>query len=279
MPLRNLLWDNPIARHAGRMSVRKGWQWGVLGILATAAIVGALLQSYWMEMEAYSFLRPQMATRWLGLTLIGQTAVALPWAAARGALLWRQLAREGHLDEYRRSRMSAPAIAAGTVQAALHPVLVLLVISLCVTVLANAFGAALAPRGALTAHGLLLVQALFFAALGTWLAGRVRYPALAIPLAVAVLAAAVGAIWVIDPYYRRMGDPSPWIYAALLPNPVTAVGNALNTDVLRFSWIYERIHAHEYFFVYPPAWQTAGLYLVLAALFWAGISRDVARAE
>jgi hypothetical protein len=187
--------------------------------------------------------------------------------------------REHHLDEYRRSRMSAPAIATGVVQAAMHPVLVLLVLSLCVSVVANLFGAALEPRGVLTAHALLLAQSLFCAALGTWLAGRVRYPALAIPLAVAVLAAATGAIWAIDPYYRGMRDPTPWIYAALLPNPVTAVGSALNTDVLRFSWIYERIHAHEYFFVYPPAWQTGGLYLVLAGLCWAGIIRDVARAE
>ncbi|MGV3720816.1 MAG: hypothetical protein ACO1SX_07890 [Actinomycetota bacterium] len=279
MWLRTLLWDNPVARHAGRMSVRKGWQWGVLGILAAAGTVGALLQSYWMEMELYSFLRPQMATRWLGLTLIAETAVALPWAAARGALLWRQIVREGHLDEYRRSRMSAPAIAAGAIQAALHPVLVLLVVSLFVCVLANLFGAGMDPRGMLTAHGLLLVQAIAFSALGVWLAGRVRYPALAIPLAIAVLGAAVGAIWAIDPYYRGMGDPSPWIYAALLPNPVTAVGNALNTDVLRFSWIYERIHAHEYFFVYPPAWQTAGVYALPAVLLWGGVTRNIARAE
>lgn len=279
MWLRTLLWDNPVARHAGRMSVRKGWQWGVLGIIAGAGTLGALLQTYWMELELYSFLRPQMATRWLGLTLIAETAVALPWAAARGALLWRQIVREGHLDDYRRSRMSAPAIAAGAIQAALHPVLALLAVSLFVCVAANLFGAGMEARGVLVAHGLLLVQAIAFSALGVWLAGRVRYPALAIPLAVAALGLAVGAIWAIDPYYRAMGDPTPWIYAALLPNPVTAVGNALNTDVLRFSWIYERIHAHEYFFVYPPAWQTAGVYAFPAVWLWGGITRNVARAE
>jgi len=261
------------------MSVRKGWQWGVLGILACAGTLGALLQTYWMEMELYSFLRPEMATRWLGLTLIAETAVALPWSAARGALLWRQVVREGHLDEYRRSRMSAGAIAAGAIQAALHPVLVLLTLSLFVCVAANLLGAGMDGMAALVAHALLLVQSIAFAALGVWLASLVHYPALVIPIAVAVQAVAVGAIWAIDPYYRGMSDPSPWIYVALLPNPVTAVGNALNTDVLRFSWIYERLHAHEYFFVYPPAWQTAGLYALPAILLWAAITRRVARAE
>jgi hypothetical protein len=250
-----------------------------LGILVCAGTLGALLQAYWMEMDLYSFLRPRMATRWLGLTLIAETAVALPWAAVRGALLWRQIVREGHLDEYRRSRMSAPAIASGILQAAVQPVVVLLVVSVFVSVAANFVRAGLDPVGVLLAHGLLLVQALAFGALGIWLADRVKYPALAIPLAVVVLAAAVGAIWVIDPFYRRMPDPSPWIYAALLPNPVTAVGNVLNTDVLRFSWIYQHLHAHEYFFVYPPAWQTGGLYTVLALALGAGITRQVARAE
>jgi hypothetical protein len=205
--------------------------------------------------------------------------VALPWAAVRGALLWRQLIREGHLDEYRRSRLSSVAIVAGAIQAALHPVLVLLAASLCLTVAANFLGAGIAAAGALAAHGLLLAMSVAFAALGTWLSARVRYPAFAIPLAVLVLGGVVGTIWLIDPYYRRMPDPAPYIYAALLPNPVTAVGNVLETDVLRFSWVYERLHAHEYFYVYPPAWQTAGLYLLTAGLLLGSLSLRVHRTE
>ena len=272
-------WENPVARHAGRRSARRGWRWGVLGILLLAGVLGAVLQSYWLEMEIYSLLRPQLATRWIGFTLLAESGVALPWAAVRGALLWRQLVREGHLDEYRRSRLSPVAIAAGAAQASLYPVLVLLVASLCVTVLANFLGAGLGAVGVLWAHVLLAAMALMFAALGVWLSGLVRHPGLAIPLALAVLGIAVGAIWLIDPYYRRMTDPAPWIYAALLPNPVTAVGNVLETDVLRFSWVYERLHAHEYFYVYPPAWQTAGLYLLAAVLLLGGVTVRIARAE
>lgn len=272
-------WENPVARHAGRMAVRRGWRWGVLGILVAAATLGAVLQSYWTEMELYSLLRPQMAMRWVGVTLIAETAVALPWAAARGALLWRQITLEGHLDEYRRSRLRPLSIASGIFQAALYPVLVMLAVSLCASVAANLLGARQNAVELLTAHGLLLAQAAAFTAIGVWLAGKVRYAALAIPLALGGLAAATGAIWVIDPYYRRMENPSPWIYAALLPNPVTAVGNALNTDVLRFSWIYEHLHAHEYDFVYPPAWQTAALYLLLTLLLLGGITYRISRAE
>jgi hypothetical protein len=261
------------------MAVRRGWRWGVLGILVTAGALGAVLQSYWTEMEIYSLLRPQMAARWVGVSLIAETAVALPWAAARGALLWRQLTTEGHLDEYRRSRLSPATIAAGVLQAAVYPVLVMLAVSLLAAVGSNLIGAGQNATELLVAHALLLAQAVAFTGLGAWIAGKVRYPALAIPLALVALAAFTGAIWVIDPYYRRMSDPSPWIYAALLPNPVTAVGNALNTDVLRFSWIYEHLHAHEYSFVYPPAWQSGGFYLLLAALLLLLLSLRIAHAE
>lgn len=272
-------WENPVARHASRMAVRRGWRWGVVGVLLVAGTLGAVLQSYWTEMELYSLLRPQMAARWVGVTLIAETAVALPWAAARGALLWRQLMIEGHLDEYRRSRLTPASIAWGVLHAALYPVLVMLAVSLCASVVANLVGARQNATEVLVAHGLLLTQAGAFTALGIWLSAKVRYPGLAIPMAVAVLAVATGGIAALDPYYRRLGDPSPWIYVALLPNPVTAVGNALNTDVLRFSWIYEHIHAHEYSFVYPPAWQTGGLYLFLTVLLLGLITLRIARAE
>src|SRR5437763_958371 len=83
-------------------------------------------------------------------------------------------------------------------------------------------------------------------------------------LALGALALAIGAVGLLDPFYRLIANPERWIDAALLPNPVTAVGAALQEDVLRFSWTYEHLHANEYLYRYPPAWQTAGLYLTLA---------------
>jgi len=268
-------WENPVARHAGRLVTRRGWPWGVAGLLLAAAALAMALQHYWMELPIYNTMQLRFGGRWLALTLLGETAVALPWAAVRGALLWRRLERDGHLAEYRRSRLSAAAIAGGALGAALYPVGALLALSLAVAL----WRADLPPAQVATAHLLLATQAAAFGALGLWLAGRVRYPALAIPLALATLALATGAIGLLEPFYRSLGDPSPWIYAALLPNPVTAVGNALETDVLRFSWLYEHLHAHEYFFLYPPAWQTGGAYLLATALLGARVVRRIARAE
>lgn len=263
--------ENPVARHAARLITRRHWPAGVVALLAFAALLGALLQQYWMELDLYSFLHPRLSVRWLALVLLADTAIALPWAAVRGALLWRRLERDGALDEYRRTRLSPVAIAAGALWGALFPIVVLLALSLIIGLVAGPALAQLPVGGVLWAHGLLLAQVAAFGAVGLWLSERLRHPGLAIPAALALLAAAVAAIFGLEPFYRKLGDPSPWIYAALLPNPVTAVGNALETDVLRFGWIYERVHAHEYFFMYPPAWQTLSLYVALAVLALAGV--------
>lgn len=272
-------WENPVVRHALRLGTHRGWQAVIFLLLAGAVGVGAMLERHWMEMDEYSFLQPSSATRTLATSLLGLTLLTLPWAAVRGTLLWRRLRMEGHLDEYRRTRLSPAAITAGVLWAALYPVFVLLAVSLVITTAAAWFTRGLLISEVLTAHALLAAQATAFAALGVWLGSRISLPGLAIIIALAVLAAATLAIWLIDPYYRSMQDPSPWIYGALLPNPVTAIGNALNTDVLRFSWIYERIHAHEYFFLYPPAWQTGGVYLAAAAFFAALVSLRALRPQ
>lgn len=272
----NLPWENPVARHGIRVTTWAGWPRRVLSTLALlglALAAGVLLQAFWQEMEVYTALRPEMATRVLGMALLAEALLALPWAAARGALLWRRLDRDSSLEEYRRSRLSGAAIVGGAWVATLAPVAWLWLASLGLSVMGLARGG-LAPVGMLWAHALLAAQCMAFAALGLALAGRLRYPALALPIAVGVLALCVGAIAAVDPFLRKMGDPTPWIYVALLPNPVTAVGNALDTDVLRFSWIYARLHSHEYFFIYPPAWQTCVFNCVGGlALFGAAVRR------
>lgn len=273
------MWENPVARHAGRLATRRGWPWVVLAILLAAGVGGALIERHWMELEEYSFLQPTALTRTVATTLLGETLLVLPWAAIRGAVLWRRLQLDGHLDEYRRSRMSAGAIAFGVLSAVLSPILALISLTLALSLAASWVSRELMFSEVAWAHVLLISQAFAYAALGVWLTGSVKHPAFAVPLALALLAAAVGAVWVIDPFLRQMSDPSGPIYWSLLPNPVTAVGNALNTDVLRFSWVYQRIHAHEYFFLYPPAWQTAGLYTGVGFFFLAWVALRVRRAE
>ncbi|MFN3648836.1 MAG: hypothetical protein ACK47B_04570 [Armatimonadota bacterium] len=271
------IWDNPVARHASRLGRSSGRAWAVLLLLFVAGAAGAALQRYWLEMAEYAFLRPRMLDRWIGMSLVAETVIALPWAAVRGALLWRRLERDGHLEEYRRTRLSPLTITAGALAAVLYPVTALLALSLGVALAVALGGYELPVFGTIQAHLLLLVQSAAFAALGLWLTSRVRYPALAVPLALLILAAAILALAGLEPFYRQMETPERWINWALLPNPVTAVGSALETDVLRFGWLYRHLSANEYFYVYPPVWQTAGVYGALAALCLWRVTRQLSK--
>lgn len=272
----NLSWDNPVARHAGRLASR-GWI-GALGLLLVGSgLLGALLQRYGMELEIYDSPSRHQLARWLATTLIAEMVIVVPWATVRGALIWARLARDGSLDEYRRSRLSGGAITAGALAAALAPVAVLIGVSLAVALVAGGALRAYSLAGAVGAHGLLLVQAAAYGLLGVWLAGRVRYPSLAVPLALIVFAATVAAIWAVDRWLAKVRDPGGLIYQALLVNPVTATASLLETDILRFSWLYRHVHAHEYFYVYPPVWQTALVYTCGAVLLSALVSRRIAR--
>jgi hypothetical protein len=276
--------ENPVARHAARLGgLHRPWRLAAVVTLLLLASVGAglLLQAFWQEWALYNLLRPALAERALAMTLLAQTLVVLPWAAARGAGLWRRLEVAGALDDYRRSRVGAPRIVLGVLGAALAPVLLLAGLSLAAT-LALAAAGLLPAAGVLGCHVLLTTQAMAYAALGAALAGRLRRAVLAVPVALGVLAASLGALWLVDANVRLLaagpGGAAPWIYAVLLPNPVTAAGAALEADVLRFSWLYTRLRVHEYSFVYPPAWQTSLLYGLLAASLVAGAVRRLSRA-
>ena len=43
-------------------------------------------------------------------------------------------------------------------------------------------------------------------------------------------------------------------------NPISGVCSALNKDILRVPWIYNRTEAPEYPFLYPSPFATAALY-------------------
>ncbi len=271
--------DNPVTRHATRLGARGARFVVIVAVLAAVAALGAFLQKNWLVLADYNLLRPAFAVGWLGFSLLAETIIVLPWASVRGALLWRRLRDDGHLDEYRRSRLSPWAIVSGAAWGAGRPVLVMLAVSLAFS-LAVAFKTGEpSPVQVATAHGVILAEAAAFLGLGLWLGDRLRLSAFAIPLALAALAVALGAIWAIDPLYQKVPGPENWIWWALLPNPLTAVGTALNADVLRFGWLYARLHAHEYFFQYPLVWHTALFYLILTMGTFGLLSRRVSRAE
>jgi len=272
----SLPWENPVARHSVRL-LSRGWIAAMALLLVGAGILGALLQRFGMEREIYASPSRFVVARWLMTTLIAELAIVAPWAAVRGAMLWTRLVGEGQMDEYRRTRLSAAAIAAGALAAGLFPVLALVGVSCGLSMVVGGLLGAYSLTGAAIAHGLLLVLAVGYGALGMWLAGRVRYPSLAIPLALALLAVSIAGIAAVDPFLRASADPSRLIGGALALNPVTAIASALDTDILRFEWLYARLHTHEYFYVYPPVWQTAVLYAGMSGGLVAAICRRIAR--
>lgn len=277
-PMRGAL-DNPVTRHTTRLGAKGARFVVVVAVLAAVAALGAFLQKNWLVLSDYNLLRPAFAVGWLGFSLLAETVIVLPWAAVRGALLWRRLRDDGHLDDYRRSRLAPWAIVSGAAWGAGRPLLLMLAASL-ILALAVAFKTGEpTPLQIVTAHGVLVAEAAAFLALGLYLGDRLRLSALAIPIALGVLALALGAIWAIDPFYQKVPSPETWIWWALLPNPLTAVGTALNTDVLRFGWLYARLHAHEYFFQYPLVWHTALFYLILTMGMFGLLSRRVYHAE
>jgi hypothetical protein len=261
--------DNPVLRHSGRLTSPARLAWILTGILVLVAIATGLLQQYWTQYSVYAD-RPRLYVRWFYLFVLAEVFIVLPWSAVRGAAVWRRLEQDGHLEEYRRTRLPALSIVAGALWGSLKPVVSFLAISTALGMLA----ALLAPAGAegpdaptvlqtAAAHALLGVMALACAALGQLFTSWTRAPAMALPLCFALLAAAITAIAFLNPYYRAMQDPDRWIWACLLPNPVVAAGTLLKIDVLRSGWIYDHVRAQDYFsigFSYPAPIYTAALY-------------------
>ena len=269
--------ENPVARHAGRWTSPRNRRWIAFGLLVGIAVLTGLLQRYWLEVSVYSGARPELATRWLTLAILSEALLIVPWAAARGTFGWRRLVESGSLDDYRRTRLTTPSIVAGSLWAALAPIGWLVatsgVVSAAAAVLA---GADISLGGLIAAHGLLAALGLVAGAAGQ-AAGGGRRSWLAAPTALLLLGAASTLILALNPFYARMAHPTVWIHWALLPNPITALGAVLGADVLRYPTIYPLTHAHEYFFVYPPAWQTGMLYLLLAAAALAWQTQRVGR--
>jgi hypothetical protein len=270
----SILNENPVARHVGRWGSRRRLA-GIGAAFSVAGLLGAALQRYWLELDDYSLLRPGIGTRWWGFVLLALTLTVLPWSAACGAFAWRRLRVEGHLDEYLRSRMPVGAIVGGALAAALRGPVSLVLTSMVAAALVGLLPGVLPLSGVIPGHLLLICEAAAFCAMGLWLADRVRFPGLAVALAATLLACCLLAILWVEPLYGRVGRPETWSYLALLPNPLTAMGSVLETDVLRMSWLYSRLHAHEFFYVYPPAWQTGGIFIASALLALIGLARRV----
>ncbi len=250
-------------------------------------VATGVLQQYWVQYAVYAG-RPRLYVRWFYLFVLAEVAIVLPWAAVRGATVWRRMQVDGHLEEYRRTRLSPWTIVLGALYGSLKPVAWFLLVSAGIGLLAAlvnspaAAGVQEAPTAlqTLAAHASLMVLATFFAALGQLLVGRCRYPSLAVPLCVALLAAALAGAWFLNPLLRDLSDPDRAVWWALLPNPAAAVGTLLQIDLLRSGWVYDQVRAVDYLsldFQYPAPGLTMLLYGALAALCLAASARRLER--
>lgn len=264
-----LAFDNPAARHGLRLSGWRFWAAGGAVTAVTCLLAAYLLQRWWMEMPHYALAHPRSLSRWVTAAMVSASLVTAPWAAFRGALVLQRLQESGALKQYQSASMGAGRLLFGMATAALAPGSVTLALTLAAGLAAGL--ASGEPRLAeMLAGHLLLAVILGSAALfGIWMAPRLRWPALVGVLTLILIASGVAAVALLDPLYPSLGKPEPWIYLTLLVNPVTALGSALGADVLRFEWVYSRIRAHDYFYIYPPVWQSALIFAAPGGIcFW-----------
>ena len=70
-------------------------------------------------------------------------------------------------------------------------------------------------------------------------------------------------ILLLNPLLQRMDKPVRLIESALLLNPLSAVSNTLNLDILRTEWIYTRTVAPEFPFLYPSVVASFSVFVLI----------------
>lgn len=251
-----------------------GW---TLGALALIAVATGLFQQYWVQYPIYSG-SPRLYARWYFLFLFAEMLVVLPWGALRGAEVWVRLRSDGHLDEYRRTRLKPSAIVLGALWGGLRPIfwflgtsLVAGLLVLLVSFVVRRENLEFIPgaREMLAAHALIAVIVTGYSALGQWIAHRKGGPAAATVVTLLILLGSVFTVCGLNPFVQHLTDPDTWLYALLLPNPAAALGTTLGMDLLRFAWVYDHVRALDYVsrgFEYPSPLHTAGVYAIAATL-------------
>jgi hypothetical protein len=260
----------------------------------TGAVTGAaaLLQWIWAGWSPYDGPGPSLPLRWLLTTAAGSALLVPPAAAMSAAAVGRRIADAGLRDQVRVTRRGPRQLAVLATRWALAPLLLAVVASAggwMLMSVASLYGRAYAQDvpGCLAiaeAHAVVLFVAMAFALWGLALgAGSCRPAAPGLrgsrilytlaqsgvwaPVALALLVAGPALVGPLLPHLAR---PERALDAALLVNPVTAVGAAIGMDILRSPRVYEMTRAPEYWYSYPTASATAGVYMVVA---WLGLVR------
>jgi len=268
-------WDNPVGRHGARLLSGRAGRAG-LWLAVAAFVAGIVLQRYWSEVDWHLLARPAAAGRVTVLALLAESVLLWFWFAARGGQLGRRVVREGHLDDYRRSCLSPERIGVGLWLAALRPAGLVLPGSLVLSAVVMQLGSdPVSWSGLLQAHGLLACLTVLGSLLGLAVGIRTRRYTAPVWVALGLMAAPLVALLVLNHLLPRLPQPEACIQATLLPNPAAALAAALEVDLFRFSWLYRTLRVHEYFYVYPPVWQTGLAGIGLTALLFPWLTQRI----
>lgn len=246
---------------------------GALGLLALLLAMAAGLQNlFFGRLTVYSNNEVRFLLRWLTTETIA-AALLLPCAGSLlGAGAAPVSAEREAIQALLLTRLSAWDIVTGRLLAALWMPFCLLGASLGVWV-AVAFRFRFLPeniggvRALLAAHLVLFAMLVMSGAVGFLFALRKR-PGRAWErgalLSLSLSLVCLFGLFTLNGPMRRMQDPTRLIEAALIINPISGVSAALDKDILRVPWIYNRTEAPEYPFYYPVPLATAGVLLGIA---------------
>ncbi len=246
---------------------------GAFGLLILLLAIAAGIQSlFFGQISVYSSNAVRFLLRWLTTETIA-AALLLPCAGAiLGAGAVPISAEREAVQAALLTQLTAWEIVTGRLLAALWMPFCVLSVSLAGWLLAQlsfrfSQGSVKGLGPILLAHTVLLAVLLMGGATGFLFAlrsrpGRAWERGAALSLSLSIVC--LFGLFTLNRPIRRMDDPTPLIEAALLINPVTGVCSALNKDILRVPWIYNRTDAPEYPFVYPPPLVTAGVLTLIA---------------
>jgi len=250
----------------------------VCGLLAA----GAFLQAKWAPANFYNGGAPGFLLRWLTLGSLGAVFVMLPLAAVLGALASPSTEEMEAVQSALLTRLSAFDIGVGRSLASLSPLWWVLLISVSFWTVAQAL-LHFVPGAWHGFAPILCVHCVLVAAI--WMIGSIAYLcALRLPhsakrtgtggrsgrswgrgtgIALVWTVFCLTLLFLVNPQIRAAKNPQRLIEGTLLLNPAAAVATALDFDILRTEWLYERTEAPEYLFVYPNPLASTVLFALL----------------
>lgn len=245
---------------------------GALGLLGLLLAIAAGLQSLFFGMvSVYSNNEIRFLLRWLTTETVA-AALLLPCAGAiLGSGAVPVSSKREVIQGLLLTSLTAWDIVVGRLLAALWTPFCVLCVSLITWLIAQAkyhflpdnIGGA---RGLLAAHLVLLAMLLMSGSVGFLFALRIRpgrsWERGAL-LSVSLSAVCLFGLFALNGPIRRMNDPTRLIEAALIINPISGVCAALDKDILRVPWIYNRTQAPEYPFYYPVPLATTSVLLTI----------------